>query len=141
MDVDGEQETLKKSPTPCESLWFPDGNVVLATDTLLFKVHKGVLSLQSSVFKDMFELATVDDSNPGQVSGGILPEVYESLPLVTLAGDEGKDVAHLLRAAYERRCVHLSLVYATCFKTPQTILPVITAPIKMTRISKLSRLS
>ncbi|KLO16676.1 hypothetical protein SCHPADRAFT_202954 [Schizopora paradoxa] len=29
--------------------------------------------------------------------------MYEGLPLVTLVGDDGEDVAHLLRAVYEPR--------------------------------------
>ncbi len=74
---------------------------MLATDKFLFRVHMGVLSLHSSVFKDMFGLPTVD----GPIAGGMAPEMYGDLPLVTLVGDKGDDVVHLLRAAYERRCV------------------------------------
>ncbi len=33
--------------------------------------------------------------------------MYEGLPLVTLVGDEGDDVVHLLRTAYERQYVVL----------------------------------
>ncbi len=52
MDVDPELD----HPTKVHDvLWYPDGDVVLATDSLLFKVHKFILSLQSSVFKDMFD--------------------------------------------------------------------------------------
>ena len=107
MDVDSEPEDTNSPPEPCEHLWFPDGNVVLATDTLLFKVHKGVLALQSSVFKDMFELSGAHgpDYAEGQSGDGITSGVYEGLPLVTLVGDEGEDVVHLLRATYERQCV------------------------------------
>ncbi len=113
MDIDSHNDKYPGGATPIiipkphDALWFPDGNVVLATNKYLFRVHKGVLSLQSSVFKDMFELPTVDDSNPS-VSGHtsvMVPEQYEGLPLVTLVGDNGDDVLHLLRAAYERRCV------------------------------------
>ncbi|KLO06123.1 hypothetical protein SCHPADRAFT_883121 [Schizopora paradoxa] len=106
MDIGNDVQTTSGSPKPCESLWFPDGNVVIATDTLLFKVHKGVLSLQSSVFKDMFELPIVEsgleNTQEGQGTVGFTPELYEGLPLVGLAGDTGKDVEHLLRAVYER---------------------------------------
>ncbi len=100
-------------------LWFPDGNVVLATNSLLFKVHKSILSLQSSVFKDMFDLPTVDGSHPVQGTVGIVPEMYDGLPLVTLVGDKGEDVAHLLGAVYKRRCV---LFFRACVLIPLNIL-------------------
>ncbi|KLO07742.1 hypothetical protein SCHPADRAFT_859814 [Schizopora paradoxa] len=104
MDVDAEPAEPKGPPQPCEHLWFPDGNVVLATDSLLFKVHKGVLALQSSVFKDMFELPGAHGLGPSQGQGTdvIVSELYEGLPLVTLVGDDGDEVVHLLRTAYER---------------------------------------
>ncbi|KLO06121.1 hypothetical protein SCHPADRAFT_699772 [Schizopora paradoxa] len=105
MDIDGELQTTSSPPNPCESLWFSDGNVVIATDTLLFKVHKSVLSMRSSVFKDMFNFPSVDscsdndNAGKGATENGL--ELYEGLPMVTLIGDKGKDVAHLLRASYE----------------------------------------
>ncbi len=107
MDVDIQHESPPKALGPHESLWFPDGNVVLATDSFLFKVHKSFLSSYSSVFRDMFELPNVDGSIAGQSESGagIVSEMLEGLPLVILAGDKGEDVVHLLRAIYERRCV------------------------------------
>lgn len=96
----------EKTPKPHDILWFSDGSVVLATDLYLFKVHKGVLSLHSSVFKDMFELPSIMD---GGVAGGIGTgegqEMHEGLPLVTLAGDKGEDVVHLLRRVYDSQWV------------------------------------
>jgi len=108
MDVDLQHKIPPEAPKPHEVLWFPEGNVVLATDSLLFKVHMGILSLQSSVFKDMFELPNINCSVAGQSVGsaGIAPELYEGLPLVTLVGDEGKDVEHLLRTIYEHHYYH-----------------------------------
>lgn len=104
MDVDVESS---KAPKPHDILWYSDGSVVLATDLYLFKVHKSVLSHHSTVFKDMFEFPNIDasETSPGGVGSGTAQEVYQGLPLVTLAGDKGEDVVHLLRAVYERRCV------------------------------------
>lgn len=113
MDVDLEPENAQKSPPkPHDVLWLHDGNVVLATDTFLFKVHNSVLSMQSSVFKDMFELPTIDGANASSGGAGMAPELYEGLPLVKLVGDKGEDVAHLLRTVYERQCVVLNLFFA-----------------------------
>ncbi|KLO03984.1 hypothetical protein SCHPADRAFT_791263, partial [Schizopora paradoxa] len=72
-----------------------NGNVVLATNILLFPVHKGVPLLHSTVLSDMFSLI----QNPIIFDS---MDSYEGLPLVMLAGDKGKDVAHLLRAIYEQ---------------------------------------
>jgi len=107
MDVDIVQqgESQKLRPEHHGVLWFPDGNVVLATDSLLFRVHKSVLSLHSSVFKDMFDIAFTPAGNfpgsSGEQVGAInarSSEEYEGLPLVLMAGDNGKEVAHLLQA-------------------------------------------
>ncbi|KLO06122.1 hypothetical protein SCHPADRAFT_910540 [Schizopora paradoxa] len=105
MDIVNDSQITSGPSKPCESLWFSDGNVVIATNTLLFKVHKGVLSLRSSVFKDMFEFPAVNSgsNNVNDIEGtiGTIAELYEGLPMVTLAGDKGEDVAHLLKATYE----------------------------------------
>ncbi|KLO07745.1 hypothetical protein SCHPADRAFT_881288, partial [Schizopora paradoxa] len=102
MDVDTQIEGPSRVPKPHELLWFSDGNVVLATDTYLFKVHKSLLALHSSVFRDMFELPNVGhgDPIPGQGDAGAASEAYEGVPMVTLIGDKGEDVAHLLRAVF-----------------------------------------
>ena len=74
MDVDTESSN---SPTLHEKVWYSDGNVVLATDTYLFKVHKDVLSLPSPVFRDMFELNV---GEPAEVGTGTVSESYDDLP-------------------------------------------------------------
>jgi len=108
MDIEGASQTYH--PERHGVLWLPDGNVVLATDSLLFRVHKSVLSLHSSVFKDMFDLpftpaGNLDGNARQQLSATAAVtscEEYEGLPMVSLAGDKGKEVAHLLLAAYDR---------------------------------------
>ncbi len=104
MAVDAQHDVSLKTPGPHNFLWYPDGNVVLATDSFLFKVHKSLLSQHSSVFRDMFELPNIDSSIANQSSAGMASESYEGLPLVTLVGDKGEDVAHLLRAVFDREC-------------------------------------
>ncbi|KLO08385.1 hypothetical protein SCHPADRAFT_944478 [Schizopora paradoxa] len=108
MDVDTQLEGPPRVPKPHDFLWFPDGNVVLATDTYLFKVHKSLLAVHSSVFRDMFELPNVGhaDPMPGQGGAGLALETYEGVPMVTMVGDKGEDVAHLLRAVFEPNYYH-----------------------------------
>ncbi|KLO07748.1 hypothetical protein SCHPADRAFT_945039 [Schizopora paradoxa] len=103
MDVDPPREETPKVPKRHDFLWFPDGNVVLATDASLFKVHKSLLAVHSSVFRDMFELPNVGHAGvvPGRDDAGLASEAYEGVPMVTLVGDKGEDVAHLLRAVFE----------------------------------------
>ncbi|KAH8119631.1 hypothetical protein DFH11DRAFT_1783342, partial [Phellopilus nigrolimitatus] len=71
---------------------FDDGNVFLATTTYIFRVHKGILSLNSTVFRSMFSL-------PQPIEG---EDSYKGLPVVQLVGDRDDEVAILLRAMYER---------------------------------------
>ncbi|KLO09648.1 hypothetical protein SCHPADRAFT_943465 [Schizopora paradoxa] len=100
---------MDNQPQKHDLLWFPDGNVVLATDTLLFRVHKGVLSFHSTVLRDMFDIVQ-DPTTRGRDGEGTSSsmeiedgaDVYEGLPLVMLSGDKGEDVVLLLRAIYER---------------------------------------
>ncbi|KLO07744.1 hypothetical protein SCHPADRAFT_932249 [Schizopora paradoxa] len=111
MDVDTQLEGSPKAPKPHDFLWFPDGNVVLATDTYLFKVHKSLLSVHSSVFKDMFELPDVGhDSSipggPGRSDAALASDSYKGVPMVTMVGDKGEDVAHLLRAVFDPNYYH-----------------------------------
>ena len=101
-------------PVPHEILWFPGGNIVLSTDAYLFKVHKDILSFQSSVFKDIFDFPVV--SRTTQARGFFAKstsEVYEGLPVVRLVGDEAEGVVHLLRTIYERQYVSLFLFRIT----------------------------
>lgn len=105
----------KDEPQRHDILWFSDGNVVLATDKYLFKVYKGLLSMHSSVFRDMFELPNVGGSSAGDDGCGTGQEMYDGVPLVTLVGDEGEDVAHLLQAIYDHRYVNMSLILRFSF--------------------------
>ncbi|KLO10993.1 hypothetical protein SCHPADRAFT_942395 [Schizopora paradoxa] len=96
---DGQTSSTPSSRKPHDRLWFPEGNVVLGTSSYLFRVHKSMLSMHSSVFKDMFESHVVDESKSLHSVDG---ESFDGLPLVNLLGDEDEDVVCLLRAIYER---------------------------------------
>ncbi|KLO07226.1 hypothetical protein SCHPADRAFT_1001839 [Schizopora paradoxa] len=104
MDVSEDAMTpALSSPKRHETLWLADGNVVLATKTYLFRVHKSVLAMRSSVFRDMFGLPSAHDEGSGaQEVVGIVPELCDGIPMVTLE-DEGRDVEHLLKTIYESR--------------------------------------
>lgn len=93
-EVKEEEETRE----PHDTLWFEDGTVVLATENVLFRVHRGVLAKNSPVFAAMFM----------QPDGSEDSEKYEGLPLVHLADDDDEDVEHFLSTLYDRVCVYCS---------------------------------
>ncbi|KDQ58242.1 hypothetical protein JAAARDRAFT_57970 [Jaapia argillacea MUCL 33604] len=75
--------------------YMSDGNVVLSAFTedhncCYFRVHKSLLSLQSSVFNDMFELPQDEEA---------CYETYDGVPLVHLP-DDAHNLASLLTALY-----------------------------------------
>jgi len=69
-------------------MWFTDGNVVLEAEETQFRVHRGILALHSTVFKDMFEMPQPSEE----------PTV-EGCPVVQLS-DTAADVERLLNAVY-----------------------------------------
>ncbi|KLO07728.1 hypothetical protein SCHPADRAFT_836207 [Schizopora paradoxa] len=84
-----------------EKLWFEDGNIVLATDVHLYSVHRGVLALNSTVFKDMLELPNIGTTSNSAAGGTAIGDSWEGKPLVRMVGDSDEDVYHLLKALYD----------------------------------------
>ncbi len=78
-----------------EKHWVSDGNIVLSAvsaqkeATILYRVHRSLLSDQSEVFTSMFELP--------QGEGNSQVELYNGLPLVRLP-DTAEEVCALLDA-------------------------------------------
>ncbi|KAI0355262.1 hypothetical protein OH77DRAFT_1403873 [Trametes cingulata] len=77
-------------PERSTTFWFNDGNVVLIADnSVAFRVHRGVLSRNSSVFCDLFELPQPD--------GG---ELMDECPIVHVS-DSPLELSRLLQAIYD----------------------------------------
>ena len=68
-----------------EEFWIPDGNVVLIAGDTAFRVYRGLLAMQSTVFADLFA-----SSSP------MAEESYDDCPLIRLT-DSPQEVAQLLR--------------------------------------------
>ena len=66
-------------------LWFDDGNIILIAQQTGFRIFRGLLASQSTVFADMFTSATSQAD-----------ETLDGCPVVHLT-DSHFDVAHLLR--------------------------------------------
>jgi len=91
-------------PPPHDKLWYEDGNIQLATDAHLYRVHKSVLIKQSTAFKDMFELPNTppevgEETGRSMVS---LSEQWNGVPVVRMVGDSDEDVRYFIQALYNR---------------------------------------
>lgn len=69
-------------------IWFTDGNIILEAEGTQFRVHRGVLANQSSVFGNMFDVPAPPDE----------PTV-DGCPVVQIS-DSARDVEHLLNVLY-----------------------------------------
>jgi len=82
-------------PSICSQPWFEDGNVILEAEATQFRVYRGILAANSTVFKDMFEFAQPEGD--GNVDG---------CPVVQLS-DSAEDLQHVLMVLHDAqsRCV------------------------------------
>ena len=82
-------------PIVRSEIWKFDGNIVLWTENVQFRVHKSCLADNSVVFKDMLSFPSVPETCETTIEG---------CPVVQLS-DSAKDWRHVLKALYERRYV------------------------------------
>ena len=75
--------TLQRHP----EFWFDDGNIILVANHIGFRVYRGLLAAQSTVFADMF----ISSSSRAD-------ESLWGCPVVKLERESHCDLAHLLRA-------------------------------------------
>ena len=90
-----EQAAITTTTTRSEVHWFDDGNIILQAESKLFKVHRGVLSKHSEVFRDMFSLP-----QPPPAADSDHWDSSTACPLVVLQGDSELDVHHFLNVIY-----------------------------------------
>ncbi|KZP30457.1 hypothetical protein FIBSPDRAFT_926324 [Athelia psychrophila] len=95
-----EDESLEGSTTPAplvrSDIWYDDGNVILQAGCTQFKLYRGVLGENSSVFKDMFSFP-----QPPLVG----TELVDGCPVVHLS-DSAEDVKYVLQAICPREETH-----------------------------------
>lgn len=77
-------------------VWFEDGNAIVVADDTAFKVHRGVLSLHSEVFRDMFSIPPPEDD-----------EALDGCPVVRVS-DAASDIRQLLSVMYRGRTYVIS---------------------------------
>ncbi|KLO06811.1 hypothetical protein SCHPADRAFT_860929 [Schizopora paradoxa] len=107
MDSNAEPETSAtdvevSGPRPHSTLWYEDGNIVLAADVYLYRVHKSILSKHSTVLKDMFQLCSEGEGEPkDSAESASDAEQYEGVPIVRMVNDSDDDVYYFLATLYE----------------------------------------
>ena len=79
MEMDGE-------------VWFDDGNIIIIAQDVGFRVHGGLLSRSSEIFRDMFMLP-----QPG--SPNLLGSATNACPTVHVT-DTSHDIRQLLKVIY-----------------------------------------
>ncbi|KAJ7175358.1 hypothetical protein C8R46DRAFT_1188832 [Mycena filopes] len=77
-----------------EDYWFDDGNIILQVETTQFRLVKSILSMHSSVFRDMFTMPLPKDE----------PRT-ENCPVVVLSGDTVQDWVLFLGVLFPRTYV------------------------------------
>ncbi|KZP32780.1 hypothetical protein FIBSPDRAFT_433532 [Athelia psychrophila] len=85
LDENESQSLIRSTP------WFEDGNIVLETERVQFKVYKGILAANSAIFRDMFANAQAQEG-----------ELVEGCPVVHVM-DKPKDLEHVLEALHDSR--------------------------------------
>ena len=76
-------------------IWFDDGNIVVVAQSTAFRFHKSVVSLHSSVFRDLFSIPqpSLMDEEVDEIL------IFDGCPVVHVS-DTSYDFRELLRAIY-----------------------------------------
>lgn len=75
-----------------EEFWYDDGTIILVAGNVEFRVYKGILAENSSVFRDMFSLP----QPPISSGSSDTPSPDNGCPVVHLS-DSPEDLRHILR--------------------------------------------
>ncbi|KAF5321589.1 hypothetical protein D9619_000365 [Psilocybe cf. subviscida] len=57
-----DEDATPDPPQKTLQFWFGDGNIILQTQTTQYRIHRGVLSFQSSMFENMFAMPQPEQS-------------------------------------------------------------------------------
>ena len=95
-----------------ETYWLDDGNVILAVNDTLFRVHKSLLARHSTFFDGLFKVPT-PYLQAGEAEES--PDHYEGLPIVKMVDDEVEGVEQVLRLLYDPWSVSVYQIYYNKF--------------------------
>ncbi|KAF7296530.1 BTB domain-containing protein [Mycena chlorophos] len=90
-----EEDAAPDDVTRSSEYFFDDGNIILQVESTQFRLHKTVLAMHSTVFRDMFTVPLPADE-----------PLVDNCAVVVLSGDSPEDWNHLLSAMYPIRSTH-----------------------------------
>nr|GAT55199.1 predicted protein [Mycena chlorophos] len=90
-----EEDAAPDVVTRSSEYFFDDGNIILQVESAQFRLHKTVLAMHSTVFRDMFTVPLPADE-----------PLVDNCAVVVLSGDSPEDWNHLLSAMYPKRSAH-----------------------------------
>ncbi|KAI0737397.1 hypothetical protein C8Q80DRAFT_1115176 [Daedaleopsis nitida] len=81
-----ESEGIDTQPVKDAELWLPDGNIVVISRNVAFRIHKSILSRHSEIFCDLFSLPQHE-----------VDETMDDCPTVHLDADDPDDLRPLFQ--------------------------------------------
>ncbi|KAF8900736.1 hypothetical protein CPB84DRAFT_1778783 [Gymnopilus junonius] len=102
---DGEASAIVRS----DKVWFEDGNVILQSGRMQFRIHKSVISRHSKVFRDMFEVPQPEGepTTDGCQVALVMDEANDWENVLLVLYDGKYEIDHLWDSAIERLEVDL----------------------------------
>ncbi|PIL26470.1 hypothetical protein GSI_12228 [Ganoderma sinense ZZ0214-1] len=93
---DSSRSSSKPQFKPAAEFWFDDGNVILVASPrrVGFRIYRGLLASQSTIFSDMFASSSASPE-----------ETFQGCPVVQLS-DSYHDLSHLLRVLLPKSRIH-----------------------------------
>lgn len=91
MDASPVQPTSQNDLIMSTNVWFEDGTIVIQAESTVFRVYKGILQRDSTVFNDMFSIPQPDDA-----------PTFWGAPLVELK-DEARELEIFLDTLHQWR--------------------------------------
>ncbi|KAI0046419.1 hypothetical protein FA95DRAFT_1606922 [Auriscalpium vulgare] len=95
--ADAQSASLIKGGERHTNLWYDDGNIVLSTGNMLFRVHRSILSRHSPVLADI-----TSAYSPGRAASSSEDADIDGCPIVHLMEDS-EDITHMLHGIYDYR--------------------------------------
>ena len=90
---DDQEACTQLGLSPDTTFWFPDGNVILSTGTVAFRLYHGVLATQSPIFDNMLDLPQPEGA-----------PTMDGCPILELS-DSDIDLRHLLTVLFPQPSV------------------------------------
>ncbi|KAF7973894.1 hypothetical protein HWV62_14032 [Athelia sp. TMB] len=93
-ETSSQEEEISLLADPVQSdIWYDDGNIILQAENTRFKVYRGILMENSTVFRDMFSMPQPSTGETDMVEGCSLVRLHDS----------AEEVGYMLDALFRHR--------------------------------------